>query len=172
MVRVEPLSAAAFAPFGEVIAADLLAEAAAGKSANQGSATRFDFAAALESTRPDSRPNLAVFRAEGRELPFQLRLLERHPCSTQAFLPLVCTRFLICVAPTGADGRPDVSGVRAFLCLPGQGINSRRGVWHHPIIALDEGGSFAMLAWEDGSAQDCVEHWFGPDDAPLSVQLP
>ncbi len=172
MVRVEPLSAAAFAPFGDVVAADLLAEAAAGKAANQGSATRFDFAATLESSRAGAKPNLAVFRAEGRELPFRLRLLERHPCSTQAFLPLVCTRFLICVAPTAADGLPDLTGVRAFLCLPGQGINYRRGVWHHPIIALDAGGSFAMLAFEDGGPDDCVEHWFGPGDPELWVEQP
>jgi ureidoglycolate lyase len=32
------------------------------------------------------------------------------------------------------------------------------GVWHHPILALDGPADFVMLAWEDGSALDCVEH--------------
>jgi ureidoglycolate hydrolase len=41
-------------------------------------------------------------------------------------------------------------------------------VWHHPIVALDSAADFAMLAWEDGTADDCVEHWFG---APIAVSL-
>ena len=47
--------------------------------------------------------------------------------------------------------------LRAFRCGPGVGINYRRDVWHHPILALDGPADFAMLAWEDGSPQDCVE---------------
>jgi len=156
-VAAEPLTPEAFAPFGDVVSAGL----GDGKAANQGTAVRFDWAAQLHSSRPDARPNLAVFRSTAKSLPFPLRLLEKHPCSSQAFLPLVCSRFLICVAPTAADGGPDLDGLRAFLCLPGQGINYRPNTWHHPIIALDEGGEFAMLAWEDGSADDCVESWFG-----------
>lgn len=153
-VQAQLLTAEAFAPWGDVVSAGLQA----GKSANQGTAVRFDWAAALESTRPGARPNLAVFRSTPKQLPFEVRLLERHPCSTQAFLPLICTRYLICTAPTLADGSPDVANLAAFLCGPGQGINYRRNVWHHPIIALDAPAEFAMLAWEDGGPADCVEH--------------
>jgi ureidoglycolate lyase len=70
---------------------------------------------------------------------------------------MVCRRFLVIVAPTLADGAPDLSGLRAFLCQPGQGINYAAGTWHHPIVALDDAADFAMLAWEDGSAGDCEE---------------
>ncbi len=167
-VVAEPLTAEEFGHFGDVISAGPAGGLGEGKAANQGTAVRFDWAAALQSTRPEAKPNLAVFRSAAKTLPFALRLLEKHPCSTQAFLPLVCTRFLICVAPTASDGSPDIAGIRAFLCLPGQGINYRRDVWHHPIIALDGGGEFAMLAWEDGSPQDCVESWF---TAPVDVVL-
>lgn len=149
-----PITPEAFAPFGEVVSAGL----SEGKSANMGTAVRCDFCAGLESTRPGARPNLAVFRSLARSLPFEVRLLERHPCSTQAFLPMVCARYLVCVAPALADGSPDVAGLAAFSCGPGQGVNYRRGVWHHPILALDGPADFVMLAWEDGSALDCVEH--------------
>jgi ureidoglycolate lyase len=165
VVRAEPLTAAAFAPFGQVVCAG---GPDAGKAANQGTAVRFDWAAALESTRAEARPNLAVFRAVARPLPLAIHLLERHPCSTQAFLPLVCSRFLVCVAPAAEDGTPDVSGLRAFVAVPGQGINYGRGVWHHPIVALDHAAEFAMLAWEAGTPEDCVEHWFG---APIGVSV-
>jgi len=119
---------------------------------------RFDFCAELSSTRAAARANLAVFRSTQKALPFSLRLFERHPCSTQTFLPMVCRQFLICVAPKNADGGPDVDGARAFVCGPGQGVSYHVDVWHHPIIALHDDADFAMLAWEDGSSQDCIEH--------------
>lgn len=152
-VKAIPLTVEAFAPYGDVVSAGLRA----GIAANQGTAVRCDWSAQLQSTRAEARPNLAVFRSMAKTLPFQVQLLERHPHSTQAFLPLACTRFLVCVAPTLADGSPDVHGIVAFLCGPGQGVNYHRGVWHHSILALDGPADFAMLAWEDGSAQDCVE---------------
>lgn len=156
-IRAIPLSVDAFAPFGHVVSAGLQA----GKSANQGTALRFDFCAPVTSTRPAARGNLAVFRSTKKTLPFEVKLLEKHPCSTQAFLPMVCARFLVVVAPAVGDvvgAAPDVDRVVAFVCGPGQGISYAPGVWHHPIIALDADADFAMLAYEDGSAADCVEH--------------
>jgi ureidoglycolate lyase len=149
-----PLSVEAFAPFGDVVSAGLKA----GSSANQGTAVRFDWSAELVSLRPSAKPNLAVFRASPQALPFTVRLLEKHPASSQAFLPLVCTRFLVCVAPRRSDGEPELDRLEAFVCGPGQGINYHANVWHHPIIALDTPAELAMLAWEDGSSEDCVEH--------------
>lgn len=154
-VVIQPLDPVAFAPYGDVISA----RSRSGKAANQGTAVRFDWAAHLESTRLGARPNLAVFRSTPKALPFRVRLLERHPCSTQAFLPMVCASFLVCVAPSAPDGSPDAARLLAFWCGPGQGVNYHRGVWHHPIVALEEEAEFAMLAWEDGGADDCVEHW-------------
>lgn len=161
-VTATPLSLEAFTPFGFVVSAGL----SAGASANQGTAVRFDRCAELVSTRPEASPNLAVFRSTKKALPFEVKLLEKHPCSTQTFLPMLCRRFLVVVAPTAADGSPDVDLLRAFVCGPGQGVTYGVGVWHHPIIALDDDVDFAMLAWEDGTAQDCVE-W--PLPTPLSI---
>lgn len=157
-----PLTAEAFAPFGRVVSAGLVP----GASANQGTAVRFDFCAELTSTRDGARPNLAVFRAVAKSLPFEVVLLERHPCSTQVFIPMVVARYLVCVAPTLPDGAPDVAGLRAFVCLPGQGVAYAPGTWHHPVVALDSPGEFAMLAWEDGSPLDCEVRALG---APVRV---
>ncbi len=145
------LTAEAFAPFGRVVSAGLQP----GASANQGTAVRFDFCAELTSTRPHSKPNLAVFRSVAKSLPHDVVLLERHPCSTQVFIPMVVSRYLVCVAPTLPDGGPDLAGVKAFVCQPGQGVAYAPGTWHHPMVALDSPGEFTMLAWEDGTALDC-----------------
>ena len=163
-IEIEPLTAQAFAPFGDVVSAGLRE----GAEANQGTAVRFDWAARLESDRPHARPNLAVFRAAPQPVPFVLRLLERHPHSSQAFLPLKCARFLVCVAPTLPDGGPDVSRLRAFVGVEGQGVNYVRGTWHHPIVALDGPADLAMLAWEDGTKGDCEERRL---ELPITVRF-
>lgn len=150
-LAAEPLTPEAFAPFGRVVSAGLQE----GASANQGTAVRYDHCTDLLSTRPGAKPNLAVFRSVARALPFDVVLLERHPCSTQVFLPMLVSRYLVVVAPTAADGGPALSGLRAFLCQPGQGVAYAVGTWHHPMVALDAPGEFAMLAWEDGTALDC-----------------
>jgi ureidoglycolate lyase len=162
-VRAAPLTADAFRPFGDVVSAGL----SAGGVANQGTAQRYDRCAKLASTRAGATPNLAVFRSAPQPLPFTAKLLERHPCSSQAFLPMRCARLLVIVAPTAKDGAPDLGGLRAFVCGPGQGVNYHAGTWHHPIVALDEPAELAMLAWEDGTVLDCEERRLAE---PVSIE--
>lgn len=150
-LRARPFTKEAFAPYGDVISAGVTA----GSSANMGTATRFDWCTALINARPNAKANIAVFRSLAKSLPFPVELLERHPFSTQAFVPMVCTRFLVCVAPDAPDGGPDVSRLEAFLCTPGQGLNYRQGVWHHPLIAIDGPADLVMVAFEDGTVGDC-----------------
>lgn len=152
-VRLEPVTREAFAPFGQLIEA-----AGACSLANQGTAARFDFAARLANLRPDARPNVAVFRAQPRALPLAIRLLERHPGSSQMFVPMTAPRYAVLVAAAGPDGAPDLATLRAFACASNQAINYDAGTWHHPMIALDAPSDFVMLAWEDGTPGDCVEH--------------
>lgn len=165
-LHARPISPEAFAPFGEVVSLARLDQA---KSANQGTGVRLDYVANLVNARPHARANMVVFRGAAQKLPLQMKLLEKHPHSSQTFLPLKCERYLVCVAPTGTDGAPDLKGLVAFICEGGQGINYAPGTWHHPMMALDTDGEFAMLVWEDQSAQDCVE-W--PLPFPIEVSLP
>ena len=164
-VFLEPLTPEGFAAFGQVIEAG----AGPGRPVNLGTAMRFDRLGLLENARPAARPNLAVFRLAPQGLPFPLTLFERHPHSSQAFVPMRGARWLLCVAPEDAAGRPDAARARAFVGGPGRGVNLRRGAWHHPLIALDEPAELAMLAWEDGSGGDCVEHRLAD---PVLVQDP
>lgn len=83
-----------------------------------------------------------------------IRLLEKHPYSTQLFVPMNASRFLIVVA-RGGD-RPDLACIAAFIASGLQGVTYAPGVWHHPMIALDDATDFTCLTWEDGTASDCV----------------
>lgn len=62
-----------------------------------------------------------------------LKVMERHPLSSQAFYPLSTFPYLVVVAPTG---ELDPSAIVAFLAQPNQGVNYHRGVWHHYSLAL------------------------------------
>ena len=90
-ISAQLLSAAEFAPYGQVIEA-AAATISGTVSANQGTAKRRNWLADLQNLRPDdreTRPNMCVFRVQpAKVLPFPIRLLERHPHSTQCFIPM------------------------------------------------------------------------------------
>lgn len=148
---VEPLDAAGFAPFGQVMAFD----AARARSVNDGWAHRADLAVNFDDGGMQCAPRLAMFRARHQPLPAAIGFLERHPASSQAFMPLAPLGFLVVVAPA-ADGRPDLAAARAFLGVAGQGVNYRRDTWHAPITATQADTDFLMLIWERGTPDDCI----------------
>lgn len=141
-LAIEPVSAAAFAPFGTLLEAPA-----------QG--PRQDRAAAIENGRPGVAPNLALIRSEPFAAAMPLVRLERHPHSSQAFLPLAVSAYVVVVAPD-RGGAPDPAGLRAFR-VPGHvGLAYRAGAWHAHMMTLAAPGTFAMLVYEDGSPADCV----------------
>jgi len=151
---VRPLTAAAFAPFGEVIEA---AADVAHHAINAGYAQRFHDLARVDTAAAGGRTLVNIFRARPRTLPLRLGGLERHRLGSQLFMPLAPLRYLVVVAAPGDT--PSSSTVHAFLAAPGQGINMRPGTWHHPLLALDDGGDFLVIdrGAADG-AEDCEVH--------------
>jgi ureidoglycolate lyase len=152
-VVCRPLVPDIYAPYGQVIMASPRGEP--GTPANQGTARRFDHLAALDDLRPGRAAlNVSVFRCAPRErFPVTIALLERHPRSTQMFLPMNARRYLVIVAL--GDDRPDLGSLAVFVASGAQGVTYRPGVWHHPMIALDTEVDFTCLVFEDGSQDDC-----------------
>jgi ureidoglycolate lyase len=135
-LRALPLTAADFAPFGEVLAA----EGPPDRLINAGLCGRWHDRAQLDFGA--GRAAISVFDAVPRRLPYNFDLVERHPQGSQAFLPMTPARFLVIVAPDdgGLPGAP-----RAFQTAPGQGINLRRGIWHGVLTPLAAPGLFAVV---------------------------
>jgi ureidoglycolate lyase len=152
---VQPLTPEAYAPYGDVLMVAPRGEP--GAPANQGTARRYDRLAAIENLRPATATlNVAAFRcAPRRAWPMDLELLEAHPASTQVFVPMRVARYLVVVARGGATA-PDLGTLAAFVAHGAQGVSYRPGVWHHPMIALDDDADFLCLVHEDGSPGDCV----------------
>ena len=146
---IEPLTRAAFAPFGDVIEL----EGARQIPINLGTTMRYHDLAHIDVAEGGGRPLLNVFRGEPRALPFEVRMLERHPLGSQAFVPLTDAPYLIVVAPNG-ELVPD--SMRAFVSRGWQGVNYAKGVWHHPLIALDRVSDFVVID-RGGEGHNCDE---------------
>jgi ureidoglycolate lyase len=133
----EPLTRAAFAPFGEVI------ETAGAEAIpiNEGTTVRFNDLARIDLD--GRRPLLSIFRGQPRPLPLAIRLMERHPLGTQAFVPLQRRDYLVVVAE-GA-GAPGPASLRAFRARGDQGVNYARNVWHHPLLVLEPDSDFLVI---------------------------
>lgn len=149
MILTAPLEPAPYAPYGAVIAAG----AGVARLTNQGRARAWDRLVPLWSRHSGATPNLGVFRTgPWLDETLEVRLLERHPWSTQVFLPMTARRYLVVVA-LGAD-TPDLSTLRAFVAGPDQGVSYAPGTWHHPLVALDAEADFGCLVWEAGDGRD------------------
>ena len=136
-ITARPLTAAAFAPFGQV----LDASGDPDKIINRGFCGRWHDRARLDFGQ-DGRAGISIFKATPRSLPYTLDLLERHPDGSQAFLPMSATQWLVTVAE-GTGPRP--GPIHAFLADPGQGINLNRGTWHGVLTPLHDPGLFAVI---------------------------
>ena len=150
---IEPLSKEAFAPFGDVIETD----GSDHFMINNGSTMRFHRLAEVELGAPEDKAIMSIFRAQALAMPLTLRMLERHPLGSQAFMPLLGNRFLVVVAPVGDT--PISELVRAFVTNGKQGINYHRGVWHHPVLTLEQQDDFLVID-RSGSGNNCDEHFF------------
>lgn len=144
-IALKPLDADAFAPFGQVIS----------RPARVGD--RASYEAGLSSHRPQATIRLWVNHVQAATSPLVATKLERHRYSSQTFLPLSVSRYVVITAPSLASGAPDVDEIVGFIAKGTHGITYAANVWHHPICALDEPASFAVLMWKDDSPSD--EEW-------------
>ncbi|KAJ2549673.1 hypothetical protein EV175_004357 [Coemansia sp. RSA 1933] len=184
-IAVEQLTIDAFKPYGDVIQLEGNKNVVI---ANQGTAKRVNYVAKLENWRSSespalqsARPNMCIFSSAPRPTisgRFQVKLLERHPYSSQVFMPIhqhgeknidpneAC--YLVIVAENGADDKPDLRTVRAFAANSTQGINYKANSWHSPMVTIGKRVNFLVLVWEnDVALQNCEE---APID-PVVVDL-
>ena len=155
-LRPLPLTAEAFAPFGEVL--DATGDF---RLINAGLCRRHHDRAQLDFG-PEGRAGISVFQAEARALPYVFDLIERHPDGSQAFVPMTADPFLVIVSP-GPDHPP-----QAFLTNGAQGINLHRGTWHSVLAPLSAPGLFAVVD-RIGPTPNLEEHRYA---TPWTVLAP
>lgn len=136
-LRPQPLTRAAFAPFGDVVDADGVTP----KIINQGFAERFNDLAQIDVASEGGSTNVSLFTAQPRPLPVRIELMERHPLGCQLFYPLQDRPWLVLVCEDPAD----LFSYRAFAATGRQGVNYARYVWHHPLLVFDAGSRFLIV---------------------------
>lgn len=138
-LRARPLTATAFAEFGDVIDS-------AGHTPlliNDGMTERYHALARVDTGGSEGHALVNLFHAQPYTLPMRLTHMERHPLGSQAFMPLDAQPFVVVVAPIGEHVQPE--DLRAFITDGRQGVNYRRGVWHHSLIALHTPARFIVI---------------------------
>ncbi|ODV97852.1 hypothetical protein PACTADRAFT_47700 [Pachysolen tannophilus NRRL Y-2460] len=187
-IKAEPLTPESFADFGGIISPDHQVSCNSNQqAANYGTATKILKVAPIinnYSNAPSHLPataNWNIFRCsppnhlieygkEKRENIYRSKVLERHPFSTQAFVPIgkdkSCIGYLVIVAKSLEEDEqklPDLSTMKAFLCKGNQAVTYGVGTWHAPMIALEDTLDFGVLIHENGvQDEDCQECYLEP----------
>ncbi len=170
-LKVEPLTAEAFAPYGQLIAArDDVA----------------DYARPLLDVwhldyRADAPVRLQIMRYH--EKPMTFSRLECHIRVTEGRIPLDGAQAVLAVVgATGADPHdaPDPSTLRAFRIDGSCGILFALGVWHS-LDCFPIGAPYAdCVLLSDDATEDEIEAWTSPgsgerthivDYGPLNVEF-
>ena len=153
VIEIQPLTRAAFAPFGDVIEM----EGAHSYPINAGKCVRYHDLAKVEAIGEEARTMISWLRGEPYALPLELKMVERHPLGSQAFVPLTCNPFLVVAAPQTDNGPGEPV---AFRTRPGQGVNIWRNVWHGILTPLDGVSDFIVID-RGGKGVKLEEHFYG-----------
>ncbi len=151
-ITPQPLTAQAFATFGDVL--DATGDF---RLINDGFCQRHHDLAQVDTG--GAKTGISIFQAKPRALPYSFDLIERHPDGSQAFIPMTQHPFLVIVALT-TSAKP-----LAFLTNGAQGINLHRGTWHGVLTPLHAPGLFAVVD-RIGTTPNLEEHRYA---SPFTV---
>lgn len=138
VLPVQPLTAEAFAPYGQVIA--LGGSGTRQIPINDGRCMRHHDLARPVAAEPGAVA-FSLFDAAATALPARLTLMERHRLGSQSFAPFGTSLQLVAVVAE-AGIAPEALGpehLRAFVTDGRQGLQLAPGVWHHPLLSLQAG---------------------------------
>jgi ureidoglycolate lyase len=205
IIEVHPLTQHSFSGFGTVIEnpnptiePSAILEQLPPKAiwANQGTALKYvDITKLLDlyGSAPSRVPSKAVMnmfvcaprallrsQKNGYQDTFHVEILERHPFTTQTFIPLgLCpaeqkeARYLVIVAPSlppslgderlpvpaqsplavrlPGRGMPDLTKVHAFLAKGSQAVTYGAGTWHAPMVVVgNKSVDFVVVQYANG----------------------
>lgn len=149
-LKLEPLSREAFALYGDVI------EVSGDNKVipiNYGLTERHHDLANIDVADDGGKAIISLFRTQPITMPFQVKVMERHPLGSQAFMPLSGNPYVLVVAPAGEF---DPAELRAFTAQPQQGVNYHKGTWHHYCLGLNTQNDFLVVD-RGGEGPNCDE---------------
>jgi len=147
----KPLTAEAFAPYGEVVDSD---SARKTFPMNFGLATRFCDLADIDISDQGGETCISLVKSNAITFPFKAKVMEYHPHGSQLFYPLCQSQFLILVAPPSEI--LDETKVELFISNGKQGVNYYKNVWHHYLMPLEDDSEF-MIVDRKADDENCIQ---------------
>ncbi|KGJ97987.1 ureidoglycolate lyase [Thalassotalea sp. ND16A] len=147
-ITPKPLTSEAFSDFGDVIEASSEAKNFA---INDGFTQRYHDLAKVDVNDNDGHTLINIFRSTPLAQPIAIKMMERHPHGSQAFIPMGSNSYLVVVAPAGEF---DVNNIEVFIANANQGVNYHKGTWHHFCLALGSETDFLVVD-RGGEGDNC-----------------
>ena len=127
---------------------------------NNGYAQKYFGQCVMDVNEKDGKSILHIYLAKQRSFPLKINMLEKHPYFSQTFMPRSAKPFLVVVA-LGKD-KPDLSTLKAFITDGNQGVFYNRGIWHFPLISIDDNEQFIVIdrtdcGKESSKLEECIE---------------
>ena len=170
ILKPQPLTAEAFAPFGDVVEAGTTTPI----MINGGNTERYDSLVKVQTENPQDTAVINIFRAQPRmvktdadQSSMRIEMMERHPRGSQSFHPLSGEAYLVLVADAVEDLKPE--NLHLFLAQADQGINYHMNTWHHPVLGLNKVCDFLVVD-RKGEGNNCEEFYFSQDEL-IEIQL-
>ena len=139
-----------FTPFGDVIEVNNQSEYF---SINDDFTQRYNDLAEINVNAEDGKTLVSIFRSTPLQLPIIIKKMERHPLSSQCFIPMGTQPYLVVVAPAGEFSE---DSIQIFIASADQGVNYHAGTWHHFSLALNQVSDFLVID-RGGKEHNCDE---------------
>lgn len=149
-VQLEALTQETFAPYGDVI------EVSGNNQVipiNYGLTERHHDLAKIDVNEGGGQAIVSLFKTQPVTLPFTVKIMERHPLGSQAFMMTTGRPYVVVVSEAGEF---DPTSLRAFLAKPTQGVNYHKGTWHHYCLGLEDENQFLVID-RSGDGKNCDE---------------
>ena len=138
---------------------------------NDGFASKFPDIVKLDTKEAEGETSVHIFVAKKRQFPLQITMLENHPFFSQTFIPKNNTPFIVVVAPPSQE--PVIENIKAFITDGDQGISYSRGVWHFPLISMNDNSELIVLDRKNNIDVDTIEQCIvkSIDNIDISLEL-
>jgi len=95
IIKPKKITRKNFKKFGDVISTKKIKSI----NINNGYAKRFDNLCNINTSIKNGNTIMSIFSAKKRKFPMNIKMMEKHPLGSQAFIPMTETTFLTFVAP-------------------------------------------------------------------------
>lgn len=156
VLKPELLTCKSFNDFGKVISID----DSESILINDGYAQKHFNLCDMDSNEKNGVSTLHIYLAKKEFFPLKINMLEKHPYFSQTFMPRSNKPFLVVVAL--GEETPNLETLKVFKTNGNQGVHYNRGIWHFPLISIEDNEQFIVIDRNDlkikeNKLEDCIE---------------